>query len=126
MIGWLIVLVGLILLGLGFIELKKIRGRWSEWDLGALICWIGAFIIGLVILIASLMIPQEINEFELYQEMVETSYSETETELNIAMNIQVIEMNTWLASVRASEETYGIFSFYRNKLDDLEYIEIGD
>jgi hypothetical protein len=42
------------------------------------------------------------------------------------MNIQIIELNTWLASATASENTFGIFSFYNNKLDDLEYIEIGD
>ena len=84
------------------------------------------FIIALIVVIQCAIIPKEIREFELYQELVEASYSETETELNYAMNIQVIELNTWLASVRASEETYGIFSFYRNKLDDLEYIEIGD
>jgi len=41
-----------------------------------------------------------------------------------SMNIQVIEMNKWLADAKSSEETFGIFSLYKGKLVDLEYITI--
>ena len=105
------------------------EGSWyldSIWSILNMIVGCIVACVLLVILIQMFLVPKQINQFNLYQELVEISYSEEETELNYAMNIQVIGMNKWLASARASEETYGIFSFYKGKLDNLEYIEIGD
>ena len=126
MLGWLMILGILILITMICVLLKIRNGRWSDWDMGVITFGVCAIIIGLVVLIGPLFARQEINTFKRYQELVEASYSKEETELNYAMNIQVIELNTWLAEARASEETFGIFSFYRGQLDDLEYIEIGD
>jgi glucan phosphoethanolaminetransferase (alkaline phosphatase superfamily) len=126
MLGWLIILGVSIIVLIVCIILKMKDGYMSEWELGILIS--GLFVLCCVVAIMGMFftVKEEVKTFELYQEMIEASYSEDETELNYAMNIQVIELNTWLAEARACEETYGIFSFYKGKLDDLEYVEIGD
>lgn len=130
MIGWLIILVVLIIIG-SIATLGHFLDWWDMDDnfivfMAVIGSWLVAFILLIVIIFNPLVIKQEINKFEQYQELVEASYSEEETELNFAMNIQVIELNTWLAEARSFEETYGIFSFYRGKIDDLKYIELGD
>ena len=130
MIGWLIILAIFVIIGLIMI-LGNILDWWYLDDniivfMTNIISWCGAFVILLVIIIIPLEVKQELNKFEQYQELIEASYSEEETELNFAMNIQVIELNTWLAEAKSYEETYGIFSFYHGKLDALQYIEIGD
>ena len=130
MIGWLIILAIFVIIGLVMI-LGNILDWWDLDDniivfMTNIISWCAAIVILLVIIFMPLEVKQEINKFEQYQELVEASYSEEETELNFAMNIQVIELNTWLAEAKSYEETYGIFSFYHGKIDDLQYIEIGD
>ena len=126
MIGWLIVFVVFVLATLVFVVLKIYAGIYNDYEIGILIFGLCTLCLLIPLIMAPLEVKKEVNTFKRYQELVEVSYSETETELNFAMNIQVIELNTWLAEARATEETYGIFSFYRNKLDDLEYIQIGD
>jgi hypothetical protein len=39
-----------------------------------------------------------------------------------SLSPQIAEMNEWLEDARASEKTFGIFSFYRGKIDDLSPI----
>ena len=126
MIGWLIVLVISILVTVVFMKLKAAHGHYSNYEIGIVVFGAISLIFAVVTLLYPFVIKEEVNTFKRYQGLVEASYSEEEMELNYAINIQVIELNVWLAKARAMEETYGIFSFYSGKLDDLEYIEIGD
>jgi energy-coupling factor transporter transmembrane protein EcfT len=128
MLGW-----GIVLLVCIVIFIVSFIAFYNDWFyLDELWLFLGFFtgvitaILILVCIVNPLIIKENINEFKMYQELVEITYSEEDKELNYAMNVQVIKMNKWLANVKSKEEVYGIFSFYRGKIDDLEYIEIGD
>ncbi len=127
MLGWLIVL-GVSLLVLVIFVIYGVKDDWCA-DAPFYLTFTSAviiFVVLIIIAITPLAINRNIEKYKLMQEVVEVTYSEEDAELNFAMNIKVLEMNSWLAGAKASEETYGIFSFYKGKLDELEYIEIGD
>lgn len=125
MLGWLIITGVFVILLIGLI----IWGCLDDWYSEAL--GITAFIIGVVIfvgclgmLLGGLSSREEVNSFKNYQIMVEEVYQDGDI-TDTALNIKIVEMNQWLTEARTKDETYGIFSFYHGKIDDLEYITIG-
>ena len=125
MIGWMIVAIAVLLIGV----IGHFCGNeWGDdmWLLLRVLGYVLGIISIIIILVTNIETKKEINTFKNYQELVEITYSDEEETLNYAMNIKIIEMNEWLNEARVCEEMYGIFSFYRNRLDNLEYIEIGD
>lgn len=128
MLGWLIILgVSIVLVVLSIIALFNDWFCLEETFVASgMLFGVVAFVALLVIIICSLEVPREIKSFKNYDEIIAIAYNNEDENFKTAMNLKVIEMNQWLADARASEETYGIFSFYHNKLDDLEYIKIGD
>ena len=128
MIGWLIVgIICLVILIFSIIALNTFA-NYDEWPTFTMFTSGIIIIVIIIFLICSpLGVKQEINTFNRYQELVDTVYNNGDI-TDTATNIKIIEMNEWLAGARAKEETYGIFSFYKGKLDGLEYItiDIGD
>lgn len=129
--NWFIVLVVLIVLLivsllLGYFTQESYYGWEDIYFNITIILSILVLIIGVLCIALPLEIKQQKIEYESYQELVEITYSEENSELNYAMNVKVIELNQWLANAKSKEEAYGKWSFYYGKLDDLEYIEIGD
>jgi|LGOV01.1.fsa_nt_gb hypothetical protein len=129
MIGWLIMLISvLVLIAVFYVIGEKTKDNWgrnNETIYGCIIILL--FALGLIfftMLGNPLYVKKEINEFKQYQELIDYSYSQDVDDVNFALNLQTVELNKWLASARAKEETYGIFSFYRGKIDELEYIQI--
>ena len=85
---------------------------------------IGLFIISLLlVLIGPLNTKYEINKYLETKEMVEATYNQGDV-IDYTLNVKVIEVNEWLSSAKSAEKTFGIFSFYRGKLDNLEYIKL--
>ena len=127
MLGWGIILFVLIIIIVAIILKNKNEGEWYCWSDGWVISLIFSIIFATsvitIIIFAPLMIKKNINTYLETQEMVEATYNQGD-ETDYALNTKVIEVNQWLAGAKSNEKTFGIFSFYRGKLDDLEYIKL--
>ena len=121
--GWWIIFGVFVLMCIGGTMWLFVDDYSEGWLIMVILGGLGTLIIFLVLSITPLQVKEEIRTFKNYQEMVEKVY-QNEDITDVAMNLKIIEMNQWLAQARAKEETYGIFSFYSGKLDDLEYIII--
>ena len=124
MLGWSIVLGVLVL----FIVIGVILSitSYALDEFGVVLAGISVIIAFIILVVGVLVyfeIKSQINSFNNYQTMVNEVYTNGEIE-DTAINMQIIVMNKWLADAKGKEETYGIFSFYHDKLDDLEYITL--
>lgn len=99
---------------------------------GNKLCWIFVPLIALVIIFttitgigvgASLC---EYREFVETKQMVEDVYNGDYTQYeNAGINIEIIELNKWLAHAKAEKQRFGDWSFYAGlDLDSLEYIKL--
>jgi hypothetical protein len=124
MIGWSIVLgVSLIL---GIVSNIMYLKYYDIEILTLVLCTVFyglAFVIVLTMAIIPITYRQEINTFKEYETLLEEVYDGGSVE-DTAINVQVIELNKWLSSAKASKQTYGIFSFYPKEIEDFKYLTI--
>lgn len=90
---------------------------------------ISAFVL-VIFMLCAIFIPLECQaaaaRWTEFAPMVEQLINSGSDLSNIAITPKIIEYNDWLASARASQNTYGIFSPYYNiDLSHLEYIRVG-
>ena len=112
--------------------LKK-KKFWSDRDNNSeiyeILTVMSAFLL-VSILLCAIFIPlgrqTEVTRWTEFEPMVEQLINNGSDFLSIAITSEIIEYNDWLASARASQSTYGIFSSYYNiDLSHLEYIRVG-
>jgi len=79
-------------------------------------------IFGFVIIIQAASVPYYTDKFERAKEYVE-SYESVNPLEDVSLTNTKIEMNGWLFSAQASNQTFGIFSFFPDSVMDLEPIQ---
>lgn len=114
---------------------KQSRSYWGADNefhvIGAVIFAIAAIILFLVALFRPMGAQYEIDKFNYVSEMTAQSIENGSDLENLAITTKVIEMNEWLADVKATRSAYGNWTIYNmgdlgEKIDALKPIGIAN
>ena len=86
------------------------------------VCGAVGLITGLVLLINPLEVRGDIKEFISVQTTVDTARNNGESIENAAIQLEVIEMNQWLADIQYENGLFFFGDFIPNEVDNLEPI----